>query len=152
MSDGDSIAQVAIVILLLSLSVPALATAYDYAGTPYDYSEGVIVDYGNTSYLSEDATAEGYGDNITIITPNDKTLVEGTDYEWNSSEGSITWYDNANTNEGDTVQVSYVAFQRTQETAMAWDILAPLMGLFGLFGFVVSVRALWEFTAEVWDL
>jgi hypothetical protein len=31
-------------------------------------------------------------------------------------------------------------------------IIAPLMSLFGLYGIVVSVRALWSFIAEVWDL
>lgn len=152
MSDGDTIAQVAIVVLLLSLSVPALATAYDYAGTPFEYSEDATVDYNNTTQVDQPATIEGYSQNITITSPNDKVLVEGTDYEWDPDTGEITWSDSANTNDGDTVQVDYQAYQRTGETALAWDILAPLMGLFGLFGFTVSVRALWEFTAEVWDL
>lgn len=152
MSDGDTIAQVAVVVLLLSLSVPALATAYDYAGTPFEYSENATVDYGNTTSVDEAATVEGYSQNITITSPTGKTLVEGTDYEWDPGAGEISWYDSANTNEGDTVRLDYSAYQRTGETALAWDILSPLMGLFGLFGLTVSVRALLEYTAEVWDL
>ncbi len=152
MSDGDSIAQVAVVILLLSLAVPALATAHEYSGTPIEYTESATVDYNNTTQLSEPATVEGYSENITVTTSNGKVLTEGSDYQWNESAGEITWLDNSNTNDGESVTVDYAAYQRTEESAMAWTILSPLMGLFGLFGFAVSVRALWDYTAEVWDL
>lgn len=152
MSDGDTIAQVAVVILLLSLSVPALATAYDYAGTPMDYEEEAAVDYNNTTFLSEEATVEGYSESITITTSNNKELVEGEDYEYNATAGEINWTDNANTNDGDTVEIEYSAHQRTAHTEMAWTVISPLLGLFGIFGVVVSVRALWSFVAEVWDL
>ena len=154
MPDGDTIAQVAVVILLLSLSAPALATAHDYAGTPYEYQDNLVVDYGSTTTVSEDATdAEAYSANITVVdTDNDKTLVEGDDYEWNAETGDITWLDTANTNDGDNVTVDSTAYQRTPQTQAAWTVLAPLMGLFGLFGFVSTVRAVWAYTAEVWDL
>lgn len=151
MTDGDSISQVAIVILLLSLSAPALATAHEYAGTPIEYEESLTVDYGNESNVSEPATVEGYGADPTV-TVNGSELVEGTDYDWDSSTGNVTWYDTANSSDGDSATIRYAAYQRTEETAVSWTILAPLMSLFGLFGLVVSVRALWSFTAEVWDL
>jgi len=150
-SDGDSIAQVAVVILLLSLAVPALATAYDYAGTPMDYEETVTVDYENETHVAEASTLEGYGDDPTIVV-NGTELQSGTDYSWDDSAGSITWYDTANTSSGADAEVDYRAYQRTAQTEMAWNILSPLMGLFGLFALIVSVRALWEYTAEVWDL
>ncbi len=151
MSDGDTIAQVAVVVLLLVLSVPALATAYDYAGTPMDYEETVSVDYQNETEVSEPATLEGYGDEPTIVV-NGTTLVRGTDYAWNDSAGEITWYDTANTSSGADARVEYAAYQRTAQTEMAWTVLSPLLGLFGLFGMIVSIRAVWEYTAEVWDL
>mgnify|MGYP000318430163 CR=1 FL=1 len=151
MPDGDTIAQVAVVVLLLSLSAPALATAHDYAGTPYEYSESVTVDYGNTTEVSEGSTIEGYGDNETVATSS-KTLSEGEDYSWDSSTGTITWFDSANTADGESATVTYRAYQRTPQTQAAWTILAPLMSLFGLFGFISASRAVWEYTAEVWDL
>jgi len=151
-SDGDSIAQVAVVILLLSLAVPALATAHEYSGSPFEYSDSAAVDYNNTTSVSQPATAEGYSTNITITTENGKVLNAGEDYQWNDSTGDINWTDNVNTNDGEAVTVDYAAYQRTEESAMAWTIISPLMGLFGLFGFAVSVRALWGFTAELWDL
>jgi hypothetical protein len=151
MSDGDSIAQVAVVILLLSLSVPALATAYEYAGTPIAYEEDVTVDYNATVAVSENATVEGYGDDVQVTTDG-TGLVRGADFTWDASAGELSFSDTANTSSGDTARVEYRAYQRTEETAMAWTLIAPLMGLFGLFGFIVSARALWQFTAEVWDL
>lgn len=151
MTDGDSIAQVAVVILLLGLAVPALGTAHDYAGTPFSYDETQTVDYGNVTAVSESSTAEGYGDSPTIVVDG-TTLTENTDYAWNTSSGEVTWYNTTNTSDSDTAEIDYTAYQRTAESAAAWSIIAPLMGLFGLFGFVASVRALWQFTAEVWDL
>lgn len=150
MTDGDSIAQVAVVILLLSLAVPALATAHEAAGTPIEYGETVTVDYNQTTSVAENATVEGYSETVTITTSDGQQLAEGTDYEWDGAAGNISWINSANTNDGDTVTVEYAAHQRTSETEMSWMILAPLMSLFGLFGLVVSVRALWQLTEEVW--
>lgn len=154
MTDGDTIAQVAVVILLLSLSVPALATAHDYAGTPYGYQDITVVDYGSTTTVSENATGtEGYGANITIVdTDTDTTLVEGEDYQWDADTGEITWLDTANTNDGDNVTVDYAAYQRTPQTRAAWTILMPFAGLFGLFGLVSALRALLTYLGEVFDV
>lgn len=151
MTDGDSIAQLAVVILLLVLAVPALATAYDYAGTPFDQSEDLTVDYTDGSQVSANATLEGY-DDPEIVTQDGTTLVEGDDYAFDESSGDVTWYNTSNTSSGDTVTAEFVAYQRTAETQLSWQIVAPLMSLFGLFALVVSVRALWQFIAEVWDL
>lgn len=151
MTDGDTVAQVAVVILLLALAVPALATAYDYAGTPLEYEEQVTVDYGNETQVSQSATLEGYGTDPTIEGES-ATLNESEDYEWNASSGTITWLDGPNSINGDSATITYRAHQRTAESELAWTLISPFMALFGLFGLVVSVRALWEFTAEVWGL
>jgi hypothetical protein len=151
MSDGDTIAQVAVVVLLLVLAVPALATAHEFAGTPLDYSETLTVDYTTDSSVSENATVEGYGDTVTI-TSGGQGLVAGTDYRWDADAGTVEWLDTANTTSGDSATIDYQAYQRTGESALAWTVISPLMGLFGLFALVSSVRAVWELTAEVWDL
>lgn len=151
MTDGDTVAQLAVVILLLSLAVPALATAYDYAGTPLEYEESLTVDYNNTSTVSENATIEGYGDDETIVA-NGTTLVEGTDYEWNTTSGEVTWLQSANTSDGDSATITYRAHQRTGETQLAWTLISPFMALFGLFGLTSAIRVVWSHTAEVFDL
>lgn len=152
MSDGDSIAQLAVVILLLVLAVPALATAHDYAGTPLEYAETATIDYSSDYSVSENATdTEHYGAETTV-TVDGTQLVEGTDYDWDATDGNITWYNTTNTSSGDNARVEYRAHQRTEETALAWSTLSPLMGLFGIYAVIASVRALWAYVAEVWDL
>ncbi len=150
-TDGDTIAHVAVVILLLGLAVPTLATAYDYSGTPTPYSDEAVVDYQNKTTVSANATLEGYGERPVIVA-NGTTLTLGEDYVWNASSGTVTWLDTANTSDGDPAVIEYEAYQRTGETEAAWTILAPLMGLFGVFGFVAAVRALLSYVEEVWTL
>lgn len=151
MTDGDSIAQVTVVVLLLVLAVPALSTAYDYAGTPLSEEDTATVDYNNDTNLSVNSTLEGYSETITV-TVNDNQLVGGTDYLYNSSAGSIDWQNTANTSSGDTATIEYQAYQRTGESELAWSVISPFFALFGLFALVASVRAIWTLTAEVWDL
>ena len=151
MTDGDSIAHVAVVVLLLGLAVPALATAHDYAGTPYQYEENLAVDYTTASSVSEGATQEGYSENVTVVVDG-TTLTEGQDYDWNPGTGAVTWYNTTDTTDGSTAHITYTAYQRTPATAAAWTIIAPLMSLFGVFGLVAAVRTLWSYSAEVWDL
>ena len=152
MTDGDSIAQLAVVILLLGMAVPALATAHTYSGSPFEYTETVtVVDNGSTT-VSENATnAEGYSETVTIVTKG-TTLTEGDDYEWYPANGTIHWYNTQASNDGDDATITYSAYQRTRESSMAWSIVSLPMGLFGIYGLVAAVRALWSYVAEVWDL
>jgi hypothetical protein len=140
MPDGDTVAQLAAVILLLVLAVPALSTAHEFAGTPIGYEEDATVDYTSEYAVAQNATVEGYGDDPTV-TVDGGELVRGDDYRWNDTDGS-----------GDTAQIQYRAYQRTEETALAWTIVSPFMGLFGVFALAASVRTLWSYIAEVWDL
>jgi hypothetical protein len=150
MSDGDTMAQLAVVILLLALAVPSLATAYDYAGTPIEYEETVSVDYSNNTGVSESATLEDYADETTV-TADGTELVEGTDYRWDEESGSVDWLDTANSSDGDEAVIQYRAHQRTAETEIAWTVISPIFGLFGLFAVVASVRTLWSYIVEVFD-
>lgn len=150
MTDGDSVAQFVTVVLLLVLAVPALTTAHTYAGTPLDYQDTATVDYSNDYEVSENATVEDYSENVTIVVDG-STLEADTDYSWNSTSGIVDWRNTSATSEGDSATIDYQAHQRTQETATTWMLLAPLMGLFGLFAFISAVRALWEIIGEVFD-
>jgi hypothetical protein len=150
MTDGDSVAQLAVVILLLILAVPTLATAYDRAGTPHTFEEQVTVDYASPTSVDANATSEGYGTDPTITAGG--TVLNDSAYEWDASAGTISWTNTSQTSDGQQATIEYRAYQRTAETEAAWTIIAPLMGLFGLFGLVASVRTLWSYVAEVWTL
>jgi len=150
MTDGDSVAQLAVVVLLLILAVPTLATAYERAGTPHAFEEQVTVDYSSPSSVTATATAEGYAPDPTISA--DGTELNDSAYDWNTTDGTITWFNTSQTSDGQQATIDYRAYQRTGETEAAWTVISPLMGLFGLFGLVASVRTLWSYIAEVWTL
>lgn len=149
MTDGDTIAQVAVVVLLLLLAVPALATAHELSGTPLPYEEQLTIDEGNSTSVSQNATLERYSENVTIRSEGE-TLSDGDDYRWNETSGEVSWLSSTNTTEAADATIEYQAHQRTGETRLAWIVVAPLMGLFGLFGLVASARAILNLLGEVW--
>jgi len=151
MTDGDTVAQLAVVILLLVLAVPSLATAYDMAGTPIEYEQSATIDVGNETSVDEAATIEGYDDEIVVRTENGTTLEAYRDYDWDDGEGTVVWKSSANTTDGASVTIVYQAHQRTEETELAWTVISPFFALFGLFTLVASVRTLWSYIAEVFE-
>lgn len=149
-TDGDSVAQLAVVVLLLMLSVPTLATAHELAGTPLEYEETATVDYAADYSVNENATVEGYSETVTV-TVDGQALNASEDYTWDQGSGTLSFVNSSATTAGDTATVEYRAYQRTQETQTAWLLIAPFMGLFGLFSLVSAVRVLWSYSAEVFD-
>lgn len=147
--DSDTITQLAVVILLLGMAVPTLGAAYSSAGSPVEYEDTAAIDYQTDTDLTADATSEGYA--VDKITANETTLTEGTDYEANLTAGSIDWLNTSTTSSGDTATIEYLATQRSAETETAYSIIAPLMGLFGVFALVTSVRVLWGYISEIWE-
>jgi len=151
MSDGDTVAQLAVVILLLGLAVPGLATAHDYAGTPIEYEQAATISYSTPSSVSENTTVEGYGDDVVVVLDAGGELTENVDYRWDKTTGEVTWLNTTATSSGDAAIISYQAHQRTPETEMAWTIISPFFALFGIFGLVAAVRTLWSYIAEVFE-
>jgi len=151
MTDGDTVAQLAVVILLLVLAVPSLATAHDMAGTPIEYEQEATIDVGNETEVAEAATLERYSEEVTVRTDDGTVLEPYRDYEWNASTGVVTWENSAETSDGQSVTIAYAAHQRTEETELAWTVISPFFALFGLFALVASVRTLWSYIAEVFE-
>jgi len=151
MTDGDTVAQLAVVILLLVLAVPSLSTAHEYAGTPIEYDQPATVDIGNETIVDESATVEGYSDEIVVRTENGTVLNAYRDYRWADGSGTVEWLASENTTDGQSVTITYDAHQRTEETELAWTVISPFFALFGLFTLIVSVRTLWSYIAEVFE-
>lgn len=151
MSDGDTVTQLAVVILLLGLSVPGLMTAYDTAGTPIEYEQAATVDVGNETEVEENATLERYGETVTIRTEDGTELEPFRDYRWDETNGKVAWLDSSNTSDGASATITYRAHQRTVQTETAWSTISPLFVFFGLFTFVASIKALWRTIAGVFD-
>lgn len=151
MTDGDSVAQLAVVILLLVLAVPSLATAHEYAGTPIEYEQSATIDFSSDTAVDESATVEGYEKEIVVRTSEGDILQEYDAYRWDEGGGAVAWLNSTNTTDGQSVTIEYAAHQRTEETELAWTVISPFFALFGLFTLVVSIRTLWSYIAEVFE-
>jgi hypothetical protein len=151
MTDGDSVAQLAVVILLLVLAVPSLATAHEYAGTPIKYEQSATIDFSSDTAVDESATVEGYEEEIVVRTSEGDILQEYDAYRWDEEGGAVAWLNSTNTRDGQSVTIEYAAHQRTEETELAWTVISPFFALFGLFTLVVSIRTLWSYIAEVFE-
>jgi hypothetical protein len=152
MSDGDTITQAAVVILLLALAIPALSTAHATAGTPIAYEETAVVSYSTGYAVNESATQERFGETVTVtVDGGGTTLTAGEDYRWDADAGELTWLNSSATASGESATLEYRAYQRTAETQAAWSLLAPFMGVFGLFGFYAAVRALLRIVDQAFE-
>lgn len=56
----------------------------------------------------------GFSSNVTVYNNSSTELVEGQDYEWNATDGSIFFYNTASTNDGDPFTITYTYFQNTE--------------------------------------
>jgi hypothetical protein len=151
MTDGDSVAQLAVVILLLVLAVPSLSAAHEYAGTPIEYEQSATIDFNNETVVDESATVEGYSEEIVVRTDENQILEEYEGYRWDEANGTVEWLNSQNTTDGQSATITYDAHQRTAETDLAWTVISPFFALFGLFTLVVSIRTLWSYIAEVFE-
>lgn len=151
MTDGDSVAQLAVVILLLVLAVPSLSTAHEYAGTPIEYEQSATIDINNATSVDESTTVEGYEEEIVVRTSENVVLNEHEGYRWDEANGSVEWLNSPNTTDGQSATIEYAAHQRTEETDLAWTVISPFFALFGLFTLIVSIRTLWSSIAEVFE-
>jgi hypothetical protein len=110
----------------------------------YDVSnESMTVEYGEYKPVdpAESHRLQSAADNETVNVSG-TTLAEGTDYEWNASDGTIIFFDTSATSPGQTAEISYT-YQGTTKTAARWGqpIFAiigvlPVFALVGAFLFV----------------
>ena len=114
--------------------IPAANSGFVENTQVYEDSESLTVDYSNPSTLTNQY-ALAYLDNETIL-HNGNTLAEGTDYEFNTSSGSVTWYNSTNTSAGDEARIGYeyeAHPEGSRESANVLTGLAPIMGVLLLF-------------------
>lgn len=82
---------------------------------------------GGETLVATPAYATTIYDNETIVSDNGTTLVEGTDYDWNTSEPSITWYDTSNTTDGANATLTYAYAAKPTTARQGRDILQVLV-------------------------
>jgi len=125
-----ALAYGAIVFALVLVSVLAIIWA---AGAEYDdledqlYSvenESQVADVGNWTALDPPTKANRYLDNETITNPADQTLSEGTDYEFNTSAGTVLYYGSSKVTDGATMDVEYWYAGPSESSRHIFDVVS----------------------------
>lgn len=122
---GDTKFGALVLIAVIGFIVAGLPAALaDGAQTETVTNESLTVDYGNESTVSLSGVT--YSDTVEIVA-NDTTLEDGTDYEWNSTIGNVTWIDTSATSDGDDALINYSVDQVTAESQQYADVLSILV-------------------------
>jgi hypothetical protein len=121
-----------ILIVFLGLGIlfaGGMNTGYDNASTEYDVvNESITVDYSAT--VSVDESGESYSDTVDVYNDSGAELTDGTDYDWNATDGNVTWFNTSATVDGETATISYSYTAKSgQTTAMGTVIKVSGIGL-----------------------
>jgi hypothetical protein len=69
---------------------------------------------------AEDEYTAGFNDTVTVYNSSDVELTEGTDYEWNSTDGTILFTNTASTSDGAAANITY-QYQENTEAVKTLD-------------------------------
>jgi hypothetical protein len=142
--------QVAAVGLLLAVAVVGLNPTAERTTTAVNETDQVTVQYEGTVSPQPDQRALLYYDNETVTVNNtgtQTTLTEGVDYEWETEDGSLRFYDTAKTSEGDDANVTYVYGTAGESTGVVASVLGALGQWVGLLFVLIAVGTVWKLSA-----
>lgn len=134
--------HVIVVALFLAILLPAVNLGYQAtAQTAPSTTTTVTVDYSQPSTIDAgDDRLLSYLDNETItVTDTNTTLTDGTDYQWNTSTGQLTWLNSTATSDGDTATLQYAYRYRGETTTDIAGFLQPWGRIIGVFLLVTAL-------------
>jgi len=82
---------------------------------------------GGETLVSPPPYATTVYDNETLVNSSGSELTEGTDYDWNTSEASITWYNTSSTTDGANATLTYSYAAKPDTARQAEGIMQPLL-------------------------
>lgn len=94
-------------------------------------NESIVQEVGIWQFVNkaiEDDTA-GFRENVTVYNSSDVELTEGTDYEWNATDGTITYFNTARVTDGATGNISYTYLQNTRPVSVLSRVIDPVVAL-----------------------
>jgi hypothetical protein len=100
-------------------------------------NETLVQEYDAYQFVdnaTKDYTA-GFDSDVTVYNNSSVELTEGTDYEWNETDGTIIFKDTAKTTELDEANVSYTYYwntQRVREVSGPLTVITEAIGRTGL--------------------
>jgi hypothetical protein len=96
---------------------------------PQEYDAYQFVDKALLEYTA------GFNDNVTVYNSSDVELEQGTDYEWNDTDGTIHFLNTPKTDESATANVTYTYqwnTQRVREVSTPINTIVQAVGRTGL--------------------
>lgn len=120
-------------------------------------NETLIQQVGNWQLVSKslDQFTAGFNDSVTVYNESGVELTEGTDYEWNSTDGAIKYLDTPRTQDGNTSNVTYVYQENTEAVKKLTgplDVVTVGVGkaayLAGGFGLILVLMAIGVVVAQ----
>lgn len=136
-------------LVLIAILGVTWAVGAQYAATPEETrtyaDEEIVAANGSWTPVDHPQYPVRYLDNETITTQDGMTtLVEGTDYEWSTANGSVYWYNTTTVQDGETYLIDYAAVVKVGQAGRLHAVLGvPLrvvlpLGLFVITGVAVG--------------
>lgn len=114
-------------IVLFSALAIAWAVGAEYDDTADESftveNETLTADVGNWTALSPPTKASFFYDNESIEDASGGQLSEGSDYEFNATEGTVLVYASGSVTDGDTLTVSYVYAGPSEGTRLLFGVI-----------------------------
>jgi len=97
---------------------------------PQEYDAYQFVDKALLEYTA------GFNDSVTVYNSSDVELEQGTDYEWNDTDGTIRFLNTPKTDESNPATITYQYqwnTQRVREVSGPLSVVTDAIGKMGLF-------------------
>lgn len=93
-------------IVILGVGAVAFAPAYvDGADRTTVTNESITVDYSGSQPVAESGLE--YADTVDVYNASGAELAAGTDYDWNATDGNVTFQNTSATTDGETATITY---------------------------------------------
>lgn len=143
----QSIFAIVAVVLLIGVAGAALGQSDRQAAEPQSVTnESLTVNYSAPTAVDNGEPRYGWNDSVTVYNASGNQLQDGTDYEWNSSTGEVTWFNTSATTDGETASISYTYEQRDATTAGLASLFGGGYYVLGLLVLVIGIGLVRELT------
>lgn len=124
-----------VIALALALALPAVNIGFANAAQPGESVENTTVDYDQNYTLGNNDVYEYTSLNVTA---NTTQLSEGTDYRFDTANGTISWLDTLATADGDDATVQYEFTDHDETTSNQKRLLQTVATPVGFLALMIT--------------
>lgn len=104
-------------------------------------NETLVVSFDNDVHVSQSPVnnnryVQGFEDDEVIRNSTDTELTEGTDYEWNTTDGGVTFINTSSLSDGENVNITYNYSRNIEEVREGDAILQSVIEAVPLWVFI----------------